>query len=72
VPADPYGLGERQRMPCPRLLFGRSNDPNVFGESPRNGLEQIESPGIDTVVVGQKNPHDGGLWSTRAQAATAY
>ena len=39
------------------LLLGRGYDPNVVRKSLGNRFEEVESPGIDAIIICKEDPH---------------
>src|SRR5215210_6821624 len=51
-----------------RLLFRRSNDPDIVGQPAGDRFKQCQAAGVDAVVVGQQDAHFGPAMRERASS----
>ncbi len=57
--AEADGVGKGKRVPGARLFLGRRHHPDIGRNGPGDRLKGLEAGGMDAIVVGDENAHQG-------------
>mgnify|MGYP003501780770 CR=1 FL=1 len=53
------GIGQRERVPGSLVFLRRRHDPDIVGDVPGDGFKHLKPGGVNAVVVGDKDAHQG-------------